>query len=109
MMAARTGSGRRRNQRAKRMSIFAKAPAASGGRRQRDLISVRASDERWSPSGWLDKSRIIWTFLSADGENFFRRNALRSWYSIMLLPFPSRQVDICGKSVSEMAARTWSA
>ena len=109
MIAARTGSGRCRNQRAKRTSILAEAPAASGGRRQRDLISVRASYGRWSPSSWFDKSRIIWTLLSVDGENFFSRNALRSWYSIASSPFASSQEDICGKSVSGMAARTWSA
>ena len=46
VMVARTGSGRRRNQRTRRMSIFLLLPVASGGRRQRDLISVRASDWR---------------------------------------------------------------
>ena len=109
VIAARTGSGRRRNQRAKRKSILAKAPAVSGRRRQRDLISVWALDGRWSPSDWFYKSRIIWNLLSADGENFFSSNALRSWYSIASLPLASSQVDICGKSVSGMAARTWSA
>ena len=44
VMAARTGSGRRRNQRARRMSIFLLLPAVSGERWQRGLISVRASD-----------------------------------------------------------------
>ena len=38
-VAARTG-----NQRAKKMSIFLLLPVVSGGRRQRDLILVRASD-----------------------------------------------------------------
>ena len=109
MMAALTGSGRRRNHRAKRTSMLAEAPAASGGRRHRDLISVRASDGRWSESGWLDKSRIIWTLFLADGENFFKRNSLRSLYSIAALPFASSQADICGNSVSGIAARTWSA
>ena len=70
---------------------------------------MRASDGLWSPSGWLDRSRIIWTRHSAEGENFCRRNALRSWYSIASSPFASRQVDICGKIVSGMVARTWSA
>ena len=108
MMAARSGSGRHHNQRAKRTSILAETPAALGRMRQRDLISVRASDGRRSLSGWFDKSRIIWTLLSADGENFFSRNALRSWYSIASSSFVSRQVDVCGMSVSGMAARTWS-
>ena len=107
VMAARTGSGRRHNQRTKRTSMLAEAPAASGGRRHRDLISVRASDRRWSPSSWLDKSRIIWTLFSVDGENSFRRNILRSLYSTALLPFASSQADICGKSESGMAAKTW--
>ena len=89
VMVARTVSGRRHNQRAKRTSNLAEAPTASGRRRQRDLISVRASDGRWCPSGWFNKSRIIWTLLSADGENFFSRNSLRSWYSIALSPFAS--------------------
>ena len=78
MMAERTGVGRRRSHRAKRTSIFAEVPASSGGRRQIDLISVRASDGLWSPNGWLDRSRIIWMCRSAEGENFCRRNALRS-------------------------------
>ena len=108
-MAERTGVGRRRSHRAKRTSIFLEVPVSSGGRQQRDLISVRASDGLWSPSGWLDRSRIIWTRHSAEGENFCRRNALRSWYSIASSPFASSQVDICGKIVSGMAARTWSA
>ena len=88
------------------MSIFAEVPVSSGGRRQRDLISVRASDGLWSPSGWLDRSRIIWTRHSAKGENFCRGNALRSWYSIASSPFASSQVDICVKIVSGMVART---
>ena len=46
VIAVRTGGGRHRNQRARRMSIFLLLPAASGGRQQRDLISVRASDGR---------------------------------------------------------------
>ena len=78
MIVARTGSGRRRNQTAKRTSMLVEAPAASGGRQHRDLILVRASDGRLSLSGWLDKSRIIWTLFSVDGENFFRKNILRS-------------------------------
>ena len=45
VMAAQTGSGRRRNHRARRMSIFLLVQAASGGKQLRDLISVRASDE----------------------------------------------------------------
>ena len=89
--------------------MLAEAPAASGGSQHRDLISVRASDGHWSPSGWLDKSRIIWTLFSADGENFFTRNVLRSLYSTVVSPFASSQADICGKSVSGMVARTWSA
>ena len=109
VMAAQTGSGRCRNQRAKSTSILAEAPAVLGGRRQRDLISVRALDGRWSQSGWFDKSRTSWTPLSADGENFFSRNGSRSWYSIVSSPFALSQVDICRKSVSGMAARTWSA
>ena len=43
-MAKWTGSGKRHNQRARRMSIFLLLPAVSGVRRQRDCISVRASD-----------------------------------------------------------------
>ena len=108
MMAERTGVGRCRNHRADRTSIFAEVLVSSGGRQQRDLISVRASDALWSPSGWLNRSRIIWMRRSAEGENFCRRNALRSWYSIASLPFVSSQVDIFGKIVSGMAARTWS-
>ena len=100
VMAERTGVGSRLSHRAKRTSIFAEVPVSSGGRRQRDLISVRASDGLWSLSGWLDKSRIIWTHRSAEGENFCRRNALRPWYSISPSPFASSQVDICGKIVS---------
>ena len=46
VMAAWTGSGKRHNQRARRMSIFLLLSVASGGRRQRDLISVRALDGR---------------------------------------------------------------
>ena len=109
MIAAHKGSGRHRNHRAKRTSMLAEAPAASGGRQHSDLISVRASNGRWSLCGWLDKSRIIWTLFSADGENFFRRNSLRSLYSTASLPFASSQADICGNSVSGMAARMWSA
>ena len=109
MMVEQTGVERRRSHRAKRTSIFAEVPVSSGGRRQRDLISVRVSDGLWSPRGWLDRSRINWTRRSAEGENFCRRNALRSWYSIVSLPFASSQEDIRGKIVSGMAARTWSA
>ena len=105
----RRGSGRHRNQRAKRTSILAESPAASEGRRHRDLISVTASGGRWSPSGWFDKLKIIWTLLSADGENFFSRNALRFWCSTASSPFASSQVDICEKCVPGMEARTWSA
>ena len=79
-MAERTGVGRRRSHRANRTLTFAEVPVSSGGRQQRDLISLRASDGLWSLSGWLDRSRIIWTRRSAEGENFCRRNALRSWY-----------------------------
>ena len=99
--AARTGAGRCHNQIAKRTSILPEVPAASGGRRQRDLILVWALDGHW-----FDKSRIIWTLLLVDGDNFFSRNILRSWYSIALSPFASSQVDICMKIVSGMAART---
>ena len=106
MVVEWTGVGRRRSHRANRTSIFAEVPVSSGGRQQRNLISVRASDGLWSPSGWLDRSRIIWTRCSIEGENFCRRNALRSWYSIASLPFASSQVDICVKIVSGMAART---
>ena len=97
--------GRRRSHRAKRTSIFAEVPVLSGGKRQRDLISVRASDGLWSLSGWLDRSRIIWMSRSAERENFCRRNALRSWYSIASSPFASSHVDICGKIVSWMEER----
>ena len=45
--------------------------------------------------------------LLADGENFFRRKVLRSSYSIASSPLELSQVDICGKRVSGMAARTW--
>ena len=109
VIGARTGSGRRRNQRAKRTLMLVEAPAASGGRQHRDIITIRASDGCWSPGGWLDKSRIIWTLSLADGENFFRRNILRSLYLTASSPFASSQADICGKSVSGMAARMWSA
>ena len=105
-MAEWTGVGRRRSHRANRTSILAEVPVLSGGRQQRDLISVRASDGLRSPSGGLDRSRIIWTRHSAEGENFCRRNALRSWYSIASSPFALSQVDICVKIVSGMAART---
>ena len=86
VMAARTGSGRHRNHRAKRTSMLVEAPATSGGRQHRDLILVRASDGRWSPSGWLDKSRIIWTLFSVDGENFFKINSLRSFTRLHCRP-----------------------
>ena len=109
VMATHTGSGSRHNQRAKRTPMLEEAPAASGGRRHRDLILARASDGRWSPSGWLDKSSIIWTLFSADGENLFRRNSMRSLYLTALSPFVSSQADICGNSVPGMAARMWSA
>ena len=66
MMTERTGGGRRRSHRANRMSIFVEVPVSSGGRRQRDLISVRVSVGLWSPSGWLNKLRIIWTRRSAE-------------------------------------------
>ena len=78
VMAEWTGVGRCCSHRVKRKLIFAEVPVSSGGRRQRDLISVRASDGFWSLSSWLDRSRIIWTLRSAEGENFCRRNALRS-------------------------------
>ena len=97
--------GRRRSHRAKRTSIFAEVPVLSGGRRQRNLISVRVSDGLRSLSGWLDRSNIIWMRRTAEGENFCRRNALRSWYSIASSPFVLSQVDICGKIVSGMEAR----
>ena len=87
--------------------MLVEAPAASVGRQHRDLILVRASDGRLSLSGWLDKSRIIWTFFSADGENFFRKNILRSCNSAASSPFATSQADICGKSVSAISARTW--
>ena len=106
VMAERTGVGRRRSHRAKRLTIFAEVPVSSGGGWQRDLILVRASDGLWSPSGWLDRSRIIWMCRSAEGENFCRRNAWRCLYSIALSPFMLSQVDICVKIVSGMAART---
>ena len=106
MMAERTGVGRHRSHRAKRTSIFAEVQVSSGERRQRDLISVRASESLCSLSGWLDRLRIIWMHRSAEGENFCRRNALGSWYSIASSPFVSSQVDICGKIVSGMEART---
>ena len=53
MMAEWTGVGRRRSHRANRTSIFAEVPVSSGGRRQRDLISVR-------PFGWsLVSERLV--------------------------------------------------
>ena len=105
MMAEQTRVGRRRSYRANRTSIFADVPVSSGGMQQRDLILVRALDGLWSPNDWLDRSRIIWMRRSAEGENFCRRNALRSWYSIASSPFASSQVGICVKIVSGMAER----
>ena len=62
VMVARTGSGKCRNQRAWRTSILLLLPAVSGGRRQRDFISVRASDGRWSPRACLERLNSVLTF-----------------------------------------------
>ena len=82
------------------------SPEESGGRRDRARSSVRASEGRWSPRGCCCNEKIELTLCSGERENFRRRKALRSLYSMGTSPLLSSHWAICGNRASGRAART---